>query len=410
MGEVDLKKRLYVELGFSREIGLRWITAAREGDMRTIRDLANSFEGQSSSSLFKLLHYDGHSTTAGFVGNTALHWACANGDSTMVQFLLEKGAAVNSQNNGLSTPLHTSCANNHPHIANLLLRAGASSSLVDCCGDTPSEVIPFGAGSGLSEMIEVSELVRSGAVDQWPAREVERVAALFGFQGSLPDQRSKCAQLVAAAAEAQRQAAARSDEAMVFLTKIRSRKVAVDEEEVPAMQEAANKLREQGNALFMAGDHRGAIRMFTSGINVMPDGKLHCNRAASYLALGQFHNAVQDAQKAVSLSPTWVKPRFRLGCALRGLGRFGEAKRVLLEALALPEVSEGEGVAIRGQLSLLSEDIDKVALPQHEGRRPWFDCCVCENKTRDRSELGCCSAPICNTCVKRAGGCPHCKN
>ena len=50
------------------------------------------------------------------------------------------------------------------------------------------------------------------------------------------------------------------------------------------------------------------------------------------------------------------------------------------------------------------------------GRRPWFDCPLCENRTRDRAEMGqCCGASLCGTCLNRKvfGGsgpftCPFC--
>lgn len=41
------------------------------------------------------------------------------------------------------------------------------------------------------------------------------------------------------------------------------------------------------------------------------DHTLFGNRSAAYLALGLYEGALQDAQKAVALCPTWAKAHYR---------------------------------------------------------------------------------------------------
>ena len=161
-GTVEVRCRVEYCSGLPRPIATAWITAARDGDMATVKALLRDVGGggttqhddaqQSAAAItrggddagglrHRLLHYSGAGLTIGFVGNTALHWAAANGDAPMVAELVRAGAAVNAQNNGGSTPLHTACAHRRADIVALLLAHGASTTQVDCCGETPRDVL-----------------------------------------------------------------------------------------------------------------------------------------------------------------------------------------------------------------------------------------------------------------------------
>ena len=47
--------------------------------------------------------------------------------------------------------------------------------------------------------------------------------------------------------------------------------------------------------------------------------------------------------------------------------------------------------------------------PRRAPRHDWFDCRLCENRTRDYAETTCCAQPLCGTCNTRAtrGVCPY---
>eukprot|EP00644_Phytophthora_capsici_P009341 jgi/Phyca11/107296/e_gw1.13.514.1 len=61
-------------------------------------------------------------------GLTALHHACAGGNSSVVELLLQIGAVVDADDVAMQTPLHVACANSHVDCARLLLRAEASTN------------------------------------------------------------------------------------------------------------------------------------------------------------------------------------------------------------------------------------------------------------------------------------------
>ncbi|KAK1946364.1 Ankyrin repeat and SOCS box protein 13 [Phytophthora citrophthora] len=63
-------------------------------------------------------------------GLTALHHACAGGNSNVLELLLQLGAAPDAEDVAMQTPLHIACANSYVDCARLLLRAEASTNRV----------------------------------------------------------------------------------------------------------------------------------------------------------------------------------------------------------------------------------------------------------------------------------------
>ena len=68
---------------------------------------------------------------------TALHRAAYNGHSDVVEFLLEKGAAVDAKTIDDWTPLHSACRWNKVKVASILLRNGARINSKTRGGQTP---------------------------------------------------------------------------------------------------------------------------------------------------------------------------------------------------------------------------------------------------------------------------------
>ena len=95
--------------------------------------------------------------------------------------------------------------------------------------------------------------------------------------------------------------------------------------------------REEGNAHFGKLRYKDAITAYTQGLELDPyDVVLYSNRAASYIALGQWREGKEDAEECVKLDPGAVKGWYRLGTASVMLEEFQvalEACRRGLEAL-----------------------------------------------------------------------------
>jgi ankyrin repeat protein len=80
----------------------------------------------------------GAAVNAGVInGSTVLHYAVDAGDSSVVQLLLARGARVNIGNDDGKTPLHWAAYNGNTAITLLLLAKGADVNARDLSGDTP---------------------------------------------------------------------------------------------------------------------------------------------------------------------------------------------------------------------------------------------------------------------------------
>ena len=69
--------------------------------------------------------------------NTALHFAAGNGNNTLVEALLSRGAELNPQEHSGFTPLHIACQEGHLLCVLTLLEAGASLTLPNIEGALP---------------------------------------------------------------------------------------------------------------------------------------------------------------------------------------------------------------------------------------------------------------------------------
>lgn len=113
---------------------------------------------------------------------------------------------------------------------------------------------------------------------------------------------------------------------------------------------AAEDFKAQGNAAFQQGDFAAAIEHFTKAIEL--DGKnhvLYSNRSAAHASLKQYNEAVQDADKTISLKSDWPKGYSRKGAALHGLGDLEAASKAY-----------EEGLKVDPSNSLLKKGLDDV--------------------------------------------------
>ncbi|TKA51225.1 hypothetical protein B0A53_05801 [Rhodotorula sp. CCFEE 5036] len=105
---------------------------------------------------------------------------------------------------------------------------------------------------------------------------------------------------------------------------------------VPPLSPEAEALKEEGNALFKAGDFDAAREKYSAALEQAPDHFILLgNRAFSILRSPSpdYEAALADAEAAVRIAPNWAKGHVRRGEALEGLGRKDEAVKAYEEAI-----------------------------------------------------------------------------
>lgn len=77
-----------------------------------------------------------------------------------------------------------------------------------------------------------------------------------------------------------------------------------------------------GNAAFKEGRYDQAAQHFTAAIKLDANNAvLYSNRSGAYTSLGNYTDALADAERVVALQPEWAKGYSRKAASLYGLGR-----------------------------------------------------------------------------------------
>ena len=71
----------------------------------------------------------------------------------------------------------------------------------------------------------------------------------------------------------------------------------------------AAEQKELGNAEFKAGNYEKAITFFTKSIELGGDHVLYSNRSACHGGMGNWSEALKDAESCIEKAPTWPKVR-----------------------------------------------------------------------------------------------------
>ncbi|KAF5951892.1 hypothetical protein HYC85_009836 [Camellia sinensis] len=100
--------------------------------------------------------------------------------------------------------------------------------------------------------------------------------------------------------------------------------------------DASELLKEKGNAAFKGRQWNKAVSYYSEAIKLNEmNATYYCNRAAAYLELGCFREAVEDCSKAISLDKKNVKAYLRRGTARESLLFYKEALQDFKHALVL---------------------------------------------------------------------------
>lgn len=85
----------------------------------------------------------------------------------------------------------------------------------------------------------------------------------------------------------------------------------------------AEEKKESGNHLYKFKNYKGALAMYEEAIKLCPDNaSYYGNRSACYMMMGMYKKALEDAQKAVALDPTFTKGYIRVTKCCIALGMY----------------------------------------------------------------------------------------
>eukprot|EP01089_Gocevia_fonbrunei_P002202 TRINITY_DN121_c0_g1_i1.p1 TRINITY_DN121_c0_g1~~TRINITY_DN121_c0_g1_i1.p1 ORF type:complete len:262 (-),score=71.98 TRINITY_DN121_c0_g1_i1:107-892(-) len=112
-------------------------------------------------------------------------------------------------------------------------------------------------------------------------------------------------------------------------------------------KQQAQEAKDKGNKFFSSGKYADAITWYTKAIQLDPtESAFYSNRAASYMSLNKFDEALKDSESCIKAKPSWVKGHYRKGLALMALSRYGEAVNAFNKGLEV----EPSNADIRGKL------------------------------------------------------------
>jgi hypothetical protein len=142
-----------------RSLGLTFMDAAKKGDVEKVQ----------ASLLMSpdLIWYRGQTTSAGFVGHSALHWAAAKGHVECLLALIAAGADIHAKNRGGTTVLHTAAMNDSIKCVEILLRCGANPLMVDDGGEKAEEAArrrgKVGAANAIAHFVSSGKKIEGAA-------------------------------------------------------------------------------------------------------------------------------------------------------------------------------------------------------------------------------------------------------
>lgn len=128
--------------------------------------------------------------------------------------------------------------------------------------------------------------------------------------------------------------------------------------------EKANEAREEGNALFKAGDFAGAVKAYTESIKRDPsDPRGYNNRSNAYTKLVALPEALKDAEEAIKVDPKFVKAYIRKSHVLYAMRDYTKAIEVVQQAADIDEekkhTREIQEQATKCQQALFSQRDDE---------------------------------------------------
>jgi ankyrin repeat protein len=142
-----------------RRIVLACIILSTTVGLQASSDVADAAKARDAAAVKALLKSGADVNAAQGDGMTALHWAAANGDASIVQMLLAAGANIRATTRlGGITALHMASEAGHAPVVAALIAAGADPGAVTSTGTT---ALMYSAKSGSTET--ATRLIETGA-------------------------------------------------------------------------------------------------------------------------------------------------------------------------------------------------------------------------------------------------------
>lgn len=152
----------------------------------------------------------------------------------------------------------------------------------------------------------------------------------------------------------------------------------------------ADEKKESGNHLYKFKNYKGALAMYDEAIKLCPENAAYYgNRSACYMMLGMYKKALDDAQKAVAIDPTFTKGYIRIAKCCIALGDISGGEQAVRKAAELggAEVAASERRALES-LQRLHEDAQR-AMAAADYRRAVFcmDRCLDYSPASSKAKL-----------------------
>lgn len=122
--------------------------------------------------------------------------------------------------------------------------------------------------------------------------------------------------------------------------------------------------KENGNQLYKIKQYRSALPFYTEAINLCPDvAAYYGNRAACYIMLNRFEEALEDVRQAVQLDPMFVRGYVRMAKCGLALGNLTTAEYALKKVKEL----QPEGNAAANE----EKSFEKIKQYENEAKKSY---------------------------------------
>ena len=131
---------------------------------------------------------------------------------------------------------------------------------------------------------------------------------------------------------------------------------------------AAEELKQRGNELYKQQKYAEAIEQYGKALDFsIDDPVLLSNRSVAYWKLGDYGNALKDAQKCIAVKPDWVKGYLRMAVALNCLKKYQEAKDTSILGFCFNDLKFTKDFVmewLKASKALTESDISELLLSQ----------------------------------------------